>query len=288
MTNSSRDHFTQNVLPACTAFFEARDQNRFGEKQLVRLGTTAASALFHLREHVPEALRPSKEELAERCPEYDLIADVANASKHAALTRGSPRLRHIDQVSEVLIQTKYADDEGEYTSAQAEVWLTLDDGTVLTLASQINSVLEMWASILRTLGVGDFSIPRASSIDRHIPRAEAKPMPIEVLQGEERRLRFQLREFDYSAGVPRPVDLTGATLEFNVYKPPDSATIHIKAGTSIVDFSVPLTREQAIAFAALPDDRERAAYLEAIITADAALRRQIDAAVQGARDGSTP
>lgn len=287
MANSTRDYFTQNVLPACTAFFEARDQNRFGEKQLVRLGTTAASALFHLREHVPEVFRPSKEELAERCPEYGLIADVANASKHGALTRGSPRLRHIDQVSEVLILTKYADEEGEYTSAQAEVWLTLDDGTVLSLASQINSVLEMWASILPLLGAGDFAIPRASIIDSHIPRAEAKPAPVEILRGEERRLSFQSREFDYSTGASRPVDLAGAKVEFNVYKLPESASIHIKAGTSIVDFSVPLTREQAIAFIAMPDDRKRAAYLEAIIRADAALQRQIDAAVEGARVGST-
>jgi len=286
MANNTRDYFTQNVLPACKAFFEARDENRFGEKQLVRLGTTASSALFHLREHVPEALRPSKKELERKCPEYGLIADVANASKHGALTKGMPRVRHMDQISEVLILTKYADEDGEYNSAQAEVWLTLGDGTVLTLASQVNSVLEMWASILSLLGVGDFAVPRTSINDRHISRAEAKPMPVELLQGEERTLNFQSREFDYSSGVSKPVDLTGAKLEFNVYKPPESATIHIKVDTSTIDFSVPLTRQQAAAFMALPDDKKQAAYLGAIITADEALQRQIDAVVQAARNGS--
>jgi hypothetical protein len=73
--------------------------------------------------------------------------------------------------------------------------------------------------------------------------------------------------FDPSKGCSVPVDLTGANLEFKIYKPRYSVDIMVnspKLGEPI-RCSIDLTEEQSFAVAALKTDAERNAYINGVM-----------------------
>ncbi len=91
------------------------------------------------------------QDLIKKCPEFLIVRDVCDASKHARLTRGikPPRiLSTSDQVSRTpgLFEAPFG--EGVFNEA-LEVMITLDNGANRPFAPLIQAVLTMWESELR-------------------------------------------------------------------------------------------------------------------------------------------
>jgi len=285
MFSSCRDYFQQMVVPTYRAFFRARAQNRYGECQLVAKGVDVATVLFHLREHVPRSTRPSRTQLQNQYQDYGLVADIANASKHKVLTQANPRVSNASQISEIMVVTEYRDEQGNYTSAQVEVRVMLDDGTEDDLARLLHSVFGMWCTELKLLGVGDFHNPQDAWSDSHLSRSDAKEAPIEQLAGEARKLSFQFREFDYDAGVSKPKDLTSKNFSLNVYKYPETVPITLRSNDDPsleVEIDVPLPQDQAEQYVRLSDPGEQHAFLAGLIETDETLQVRVRDALIGA------
>src|SRR5450759_1241667 len=52
------------------------------------------TALFHFREHLAGPHAKTRAQVAADCPDYRLVADVVNVTKHGTLTRQRPKGHH--------------------------------------------------------------------------------------------------------------------------------------------------------------------------------------------------
>ena len=108
--------FYQDVVS--TYDVAARDGNTAGRSHQTRTALDAAAALFHFREHLPQRYKKTRAEVVADCPDYRLVADVTNATKHRVLDRdtseGPPIVTAAEDVEEVTVITRYEDEQGEY------------------------------------------------------------------------------------------------------------------------------------------------------------------------------
>src|SRR5437899_872107 len=93
--------FVEHVVPAYRAFIESVSSGPAGSSKDLRLAVNAATALHHFREHVPTATQKTRGTVAALCPDYDLLGDIVDATKHHTLTRKSqPLIRSANDVYE--------------------------------------------------------------------------------------------------------------------------------------------------------------------------------------------
>jgi hypothetical protein len=286
--------FYESVEPAYRVYAESRDNTKAGRNRLLRAAVEAATALFHFREHLPADLARARSQAVLECPDYRLIADVTNAAKHGALTRntseGPPLVSSADAIHELIVITRYEDEVGEYSDARVQVVVDCDDGVTRNLDRAIVSVLNYWGGILSASGVASY-LPRHPVDEpgsRFVARADAHPLDFEIVQGLRFASHLQLRMFDATKGRSSPVDLTGANLSFNIYRPSYvfQITATPSAGGPSFTCSLELTPEQSLAYQALKTDDERTEFLKAIANErQAEIRCKLQSAAQeGASD----
>jgi hypothetical protein len=149
MSGHARAFFLGTVRPTVEEFFA--DVNN------VRRGRLAAIVLFHMADYwnfevtslpTDETLQQILRDLIIDCPEFGLIKDVANSSKHDRLTRGNRRISGSDQIAR-----KPGIFEAPFNVAMfgeaSIVLVTHNDGTQQPLAGIVRSVVEMWERKLR-------------------------------------------------------------------------------------------------------------------------------------------
>jgi len=284
MFTKARNYVIQNALPAYREFFAALRHNRFGEGEIVRLGVTAAIALYHLREHLPDPIRPTRDALQNTCPDFALVGDVANASKHKKLDRGRPRISNADQVYEMAVSTQYQDKKGWYPAVQVAVHVRLDDGTERDLADLLHGVMNMWSQKLADLEVVNIANPEALLRDRHVSRAEAAKRTFSgrIVIGEERHHRWALRRFNYQTGKPEPMDLTGAKIEMRMWKAIESIPMHVQLPELQLeaDVEIPVTPAQGAKFMQLSTDEDKNRFLTALLKRSPKLQLRVKEALQ--------
>ena len=93
-----------------------------GAQKDTQAAINACFSLYHFRERLPEPIQPAVNALLTRCPDYGLVRDVTNISKHVTLTYYVPI---ITAIKEILVITKFKDDEGEYTNSEKLVEVEL-------------------------------------------------------------------------------------------------------------------------------------------------------------------
>jgi hypothetical protein len=239
-----------------------------------------ASALFHFREHLDPIASISRSQAASHCPDYDLIADIANASKHAHLTRGTPQIGAASSLKERIVIVEYEDDGGSYRHAQKQVYAKLSDGTERDLFEIATSVINYWGNELVRLGIikafKQFPAPIAAG-SCFVPRAEARGIDFEIVRGVRFKQEFQMLRFDSIKGQSVPVDLTGHKLQFRIYKPAMCIALTFKNDVSGEEreFEIALTESQSTALNSLQTGEDQNAYIQEIIDADDTVRPQI-------------
>ncbi len=279
----------QVVIPAYEEFFEYRSKNTYGEGQLLRRGLTAASALYHLREHIPALNHENVGGAMRReCPDYSLVADIANVGKHHTLTRGQPQIKAADQVFECLVAIVFNDVLGEYAYQQTEVDLDLGKGQRRELADVLYRVMEMWRVKLEKLGIITLPKTEPPIHDRFWTRAEAESHrhTTEIARGENRTLPFRIRKWNYERERSEPMNLTNKEITMVVRERPSTATLAFKMQKDDqtvvdVDFEVPLNEDQKEEYYRLADEQQ-AKMAMSIVTADPALREAYEAKLSAA------
>jgi len=82
-------YYHENVVSAYIDYRDICMDGVVGRSRDLRSAIVASSALFHMREHLPDnsLTRAGAENL---CPDYALLGDVSNTAKHKSINNRTP------------------------------------------------------------------------------------------------------------------------------------------------------------------------------------------------------
>jgi len=260
-------YFYENVRVAYREFKERLAEPRIGRSIDLRLAVAACEALFHLREHLPEAHRLSRTQAEARCNDLALLGDIANVSKHRAVTRstphGAPLVASAVQLKEIESITLYEDAEGEYRCISKQVVAELADGTLADVMRTVTNVLNFWESYLAEIGV--LNVATAHAYDDGLglrPRPiNASGLTLEIIKGVRFRQELRLMKFNSDTGRAEPMPLPeGTKVRMSIRERPshqvDITLRHNKSGHEFTR-TVVLTADESEALdAASEEDQE--------------------------------
>lgn len=214
MFDTTDTYFYHTVVADYLAYLDARKCKPFGSKHDLRTALTAATSLYHFREHLPASHKASVSEIALRCADYLVIQDVANVAKHRTLTKGKPRIRRAEDIFELLVSVSYEDKAGEYFDADKIVVIRLEDGSELDLSQALTNVINFWGAFLVEIGVrGTFKpFPRIGCAGEiHVPRDKARNVAMEIVRGLPFRAGIRSMKFNPALGRAEKIDLNQVT-----------------------------------------------------------------------------
>ena len=153
MHPAAAEFFTHMVEPTVAEFEQAPYD--------VRRGRLAAIVLYHMADHfalssfmgcdrelMNQEIEAARAVVHAMAPEFLLIRDVADASKHAKLAQAKRAPRQVSTTEQVSATPGLFEAPFGSFSEAAEVLVTLDDGTTLPLAPAIHAVLAAWRSMV--------------------------------------------------------------------------------------------------------------------------------------------
>ena len=264
-------HFRDIVMGAFENYSQARQDTTSGRNRHLSSALELATTLYHFREHLPQNIRLSRGAVETACPEYRLIADVTNASKHGSLTRsgpsGPPLLSSSQDIVEMLTLTTFQDEEGEYSNTITVIEIHCRDGVNRSLDDALYKVLNYWVGVIN----------QATSVQFHqapvpvdpftllVSREEASMHSFEAVRGMPWRQVMQLREYNYEKGASEPVDLTGGSVSMRIFQP---VTIDVQFEHPDVsgkcEFSLVLNSQESSQFHRLKTDLEKNEFLKSM------------------------
>ncbi len=289
MFTNARKFYIESVLPSYDDFIEHRASNDWGENQLLRKGIIAASALFHLREHIPIEIQPSKNSLKSRCPDYGIIGDITNVSKHQNISRDNPQITKASQIYENLRLIMFKDEMGTYFAPQLEVYVKLDNGTEIKLINILYTVMSMWRDVLDELNIIKEDQLKPLTVDALISRDEAniRGANMQVREGEDYQFGFRMQKYNYEKNIIEPMDASEMDVEIQIHQLPKTATVHFQVtdpalGVNLgLDFDIPLSEEQAQKYIKLDDEGgQKENFLKEIIETSPEVKKDIQSKMQ--------
>lgn len=259
-------YFHENVVAAYEEYLHIRATQKAGRSSDVRSGITAASALYHFREHLPCTYPKTRADVVLSCPDYALLGDVVNASKHRNLTRGTPQLANAGSIEEQVLLTVYEDEFGRYQNIEKEVAIKLSDGSVRILLEITTNVMNFWLDELHSIGVISKRAHYSSVITAQpLTRDECTDgeFDLEMTHGLRFKQVWCLRKYNYSTGKIEPENLTGATVNFGIYQPKYDVDVFLRndsTGQEITQ-TISLSVEESEQLGRLKNEEDQQKYL---------------------------
>lgn len=274
-------YYHENVVVTYLEYRDTTKDGTSGQSRDLRRALNSAAALFHLREHLPAIGAISRAEAEKRCPDYALLGDIVNAAKHRRISsntpHGAPLVEVATSLTESLINIEYTDEEGSYRCTLKSVVAVLSNGAERYLIEVLTNVINFWESYLESIGI--LSNARSFKFDpliRHRTREECENnrLNFEVVQGQRFKQRIQLLRFDSSTGTACPIDLTGSTAKFTIYRPKFEVDVLLKHQTTGKELKtmVSLSHEESLILAGLKSEEERQSYVWSLPSCQAALQ----------------
>jgi hypothetical protein len=270
-------YFYENVVRAFEEYLDVKNSGKTGRSRDIRAAVNAATPLYHLREHLPKGRKLTWPTFIGNCPDYRLLGDIVNASKHSSLTKGTPQIRNATQIEEQIITTEYKDDQGAFHWHEKVVLIRLSNGSERNVLDILVNVMNFWQTHLHSIGV--IAKPRQYSIPAVIqPRLRndctGNRLDFEIVQGLRFLQKFKLQQYNYTTGKVELMDLKGGHLEFSIYKPKYQLKLALKNDALGKEFSktITLSDEESGQFALLKTDQERQAFLDSLPCTQEALR----------------
>jgi len=128
--NTAQNYFVETVKPTVDEFLN--------DPFSVRRARLAAIVLYHLVDYVQlqwpgSSIGSISDKIVVRCPDFLLIRDVCNASKHSLLTKKTKQPRQLDSASQVLANSYdglfHAPFGYGHFAEASYVWVQLNDGS---------------------------------------------------------------------------------------------------------------------------------------------------------------
>lgn len=274
-------HYYQHVVAPYLEYSDIAERDAFGREMDLRRAMDAASAVFHLRERLPDALALTRKHTEQVCRDYGLLGDVVNCVKHGEIDKttphGSPLVTKAEDVFDQAISISYADENGPYSAAFKVVVAKLRDGTERYLMDVLTNVLTFWDGHLFDHGV----LSKRSRFTfrdplRYRTRSECSQLNLEISQEVPAHFRFRFMRFDQAQHRAVPIDLTGAEVRFTVYNP-KPVEVHLRVekddGTAI-EVLVRLNEAEGMEFSSFTSDEERERFLARCPAVVQAVRRK--------------
>lgn len=255
-------YFYQHVFLAYHHYAEVKNDQVMGDNRDRREAINAGAALYHLREHIPAPFRKSRAKLAAKCPDYDLLGDIVNAAKHKQLTRGTPQVVRADEIYEIMVCTKYQDDQGEYEHCEKVVEVKLIDGSTRDIYVVLTNVVNMWFEELHQIGAIEERRPLESRKQEIVLRDSATSIDLSITKGIQWKQRMGFQRFNFETNEVEPVGLSDyEEIVFTVREPQTfELQLHDEAGLGVTT-DVTLTPEQLRMLRAMGNQKEQDEYL---------------------------
>lgn len=213
-------YFHENILDTYVKYVKVKNSHKAGISNDIRSALNTASALYHLREHLPKDKQKTRVELSMICSDYNLIGDIVNVSKHKTIKNNHPQITKAENIYEQIVITEYKDKDGEYRHIEKSVLVLLDNSVERDLFEIITNVLNMWLDELFNLGlikkIKPFEIKNAKIPKR---RKNADKLSWSIISGVRLHQRYKLQKYNYDKCIIEPIDLTGVHAKFSIFKP---------------------------------------------------------------------
>ncbi len=280
MYGDVRKLFIESIMFMVDDLINFYETGGFGKNQLLIKAVNVATALYHLREHLPSQFLMTRSQVESLCSDYGLLGDIVNLSKHHKLDRGNPQISSSSQIIEQIEITNYSDDQGDYFYPQLEIILELDDRSRKYLIDVILSVYEFWYNKFEDFGIAKFSkqIPHIERGYKTRIESEQKQIDFSIISGETFNLNLQIFNWLDNEKTRRPMDLSGHSMELQVRELPESVPITIKIEELNInfDFDIPLNKEQSKHYIKIEKEDDRLIFLNQIIESTDSLKGEIN------------
>ena len=274
-------YYHENVVASYAAYRDLNKDGVAGRSRDLREALTAANALFHFREHLPN-VAPTRKQIEQLCPDYALLGDVVNASKHKSLTgntpHGVPLVNNAENLGERILLIEYEDEEGVYRYSAKTVVVNLIDGTERNILEILTNVINFWEQHLTSLGtisearVFNFEPPFRA---RTRAECEGNRLDFELVQGHRFRQSMQMLRFNNTTGQAEPMDLTGSEVNFRIYKPKFDVDVSLTHDATGKEFkkTITLSEFDSQELSKLTSDSEKQEFVNNLPEAKDALRQ---------------
>lgn len=255
-------YFYQHVILAYHHYTEVKNDPVMGDNRDRREAINAAVALYHLREHIPAPFQKSRAKLAGKCPDYDLLGDIVNAAKHKRLTRGAPQVARADDIYEIMVCTKYQDEQGEYEHCEKVVEVKLRNGSTRDIYVVLTNVMNMWFEELHQIGVIEERHPLESKNQGIVLRDSATSIDLSMTKDIQWKQQVRLQRYNYESNEFELVDLSNYDkIAFTIRQLPTFELELIDDSGQKTTREVQLTPDEAKTLQSIADEADRYSFL---------------------------
>jgi hypothetical protein len=274
-------YYQENVVASYADYRDLCEDGLAGTSRDLRGALTAASALFHFREHLPNAA-PTRRKVEQLCSDYGLLGDVVHASKHKSLTantpHGAPLVNDAESLTERFLSIWYEDENGAYSYTAKTVVINLIDGTERYLHEVLTNVINFWEQHLTSLGtISEARVFIFPSPVRARTRAECEEnkLGFKIVQGHRFRMSRHMLRFNNETGQAEPIDLTGVGINLRVYKLKFDVDVRLTHKVTGKEYKKTLTlsESESLELSRLTSDIEKQAFVNNLPEAESALRQ---------------
>jgi hypothetical protein len=202
--------------------------------------------MFDFREQFSDELNLSRKQIESICPNFKLLADVVNVSKHGTIDRNSPKITNSKNIFEEIVCTKYVDKKGDFQHIQVEVIIELDSGENIVLYELLTEILNMWIEQLNSIGLF-LDLPLFSIYPKSLPRRNKNSDLLKITSTKNfYGRRFRIQRYNYELGRIEPEDITNSQISMKLYVPTYYAEVSIDQnnGNEIIKIKVDLTESE--------------------------------------------
>lgn len=271
-------YYQENVVASFSDYKETAKNGVSGRSRDLKGAVEAASALFHLREHLPDPA-PSRGSIENQCRDYGLLGDIVNAVKHKNINgqtpHGAPLVDKAECLSEQIVLIEYEDSEGTYKHVEKTVVVKLADGSERNLKEILTNVANFWENHMVSIGIK--SAAHQFSFEnplRYRSREECEEgLDFELIKGLRFKQSMKMMRYNHESGVAEPIDLTGSEIKMSIYRPKYDVDIVLRndsTGEEIKN-TISLSEEESEEVLKLKTDREKQEYVYSLPKAKDAL-----------------
>jgi len=220
MFDDFKAYFQENIISSYLDYIKVKNSKKAGISNDLKSATNAATNLYHLREHLPSSVSKTRSELSLICPDYDLLGDIVNATKHKKIKNNNPQVSDAKNIFEQIVVTEYQDKLGPFSHKEKCVIVKLNDGTERDLFEILTNVINMWLKVLNKANLID-SVKQFSLKPKRLPRRskQNQKLDLQLIKGIRFRQVYKMQKYNYSTGQAEPIDLSDKKFEMRIYKP---------------------------------------------------------------------
>ena len=176
MFNNIKKYFLEGPLQEYKAFKKAYKSKTYGLSNDIRHAIDCASSFYHFYEHlylkvdILQSQYDSKNNYLKyilgEFPQFQVVRDITDCSKHHKLTRSDALIRNADQIKEFQILTQYEDEKGQYYVASKGITAKLENGIEIDLYKLLTVTRYFWLNELFELKI----LPTKPKVPKFITR----------------------------------------------------------------------------------------------------------------------